>query len=665
MDRLLPTHPRPIFSANTQGFRNLKTAAAAISILVHTPMSAIPISIRWRRSCGRHGATAVGANAFLLERRILLVRPQRAFHCARNADVAGSDVGSLSAAPEHRPHPRSMAHDDPHRQQPSFGTAFARAVCRNSSSRMPRRRGLRRRWFCPRCNRAWPMRAQSCGHRAAAAGHAVRSNSLERRNGVLRAGRLVGRTGHRPILRTTGKQGDAGGDRTCAFRTTWLRAVAQAAHVSQSCLVGACRGPRGRRLSASRQWFGGKLAVMVRRHRGATEKLPNTRMRGGASIALRALMTERWRSAFSSAQRTLPWIGTRSNRCSRSASLSDEQRRLLLSGKSADGVGGAGPIVCACFGVGRTTICNAIASGQATVAGLGAELRAGTNCGSCIPELKRLIAQHGPQEAAEPPRRRLRQRARLLTIPRCCKAKKQTAHKLALTRCLALARRGRSIRRSFPGVYDMPLTPQAIETLKQISTATITTVLLKKGLRNIWMRGTRPLVAGQERLVGPAFTLRFVPAREDLATPESWSKPISTRTAIEAMPAGCIAVIDAMGITDAGVFGDILCARMAKRGVTALVTDGVVRDVEGVLGTGLPVWCDGAAAPPSVAGLDVRQLGRTHRLRWRRCIPRRCCCRRQGRRGPDPAGIPGSRARRRAGTGSVRGLDRQRSQQWR
>src|SRR5258708_13553566 len=69
------------------------------------------------------------------------------------------------------------------------------------------------------------------------------------------------------------------------------------------------------------------------------------------------------------------------------------------------------------------------------------------------------------------------------------------------------------------------------------------------------------------------------------------------------MPEGCIAVVDAMGITDAGIFGDILCARMAKRGVAALVTDGVVRDLEGVLGTGLPVWCDGYAAPPSVAGL--------------------------------------------------------------
>ena len=149
----------------------------------------------------------------------------------------------------------------------------------------------------------------------------------------------------------------------------------------------------------------------------------------------------------------------------------------------------------------------------------------------------------------------------------------------------------------------MQLDPKAIALLSQITTATLTTLLLKKGLRNVWLRGARPLRTGLPRLVGRAFTLRFVPAREDLATPESWSSPISTRAAIEDMPAGCIAVVDAMGVSDAGIFGDILCARMQKRGVTALVTDGVVRDQAGVLGTGLPVWCSGAAAPPSVAGL--------------------------------------------------------------
>jgi regulator of RNase E activity RraA len=154
-----------------------------------------------------------------------------------------------------------------------------------------------------------------------------------------------------------------------------------------------------------------------------------------------------------------------------------------------------------------------------------------------------------------------------------------------------------------PQDIDMSLDPKVIEILSLVTTATLTTILLKKGLRNVWLRGTKPLRPGQPRLVGRAFTLRFVPAREDLATPESWGAPISTRAAIEDMPAGCITVVDAMGVTDAGIFGDILCARMAKRGVTALITDGVVRDVAGVLGTHLPVWCNGAAAPPSVAGL--------------------------------------------------------------
>ncbi len=148
-----------------------------------------------------------------------------------------------------------------------------------------------------------------------------------------------------------------------------------------------------------------------------------------------------------------------------------------------------------------------------------------------------------------------------------------------------------------------PLSNDLRDVLSKVTTASITTILLKKGLRNVWLRGTRPIKTGQGRLVGRAFTLRFVPAREDLATPASWGSPISTRAAIEAMPEGAIVVADSMGVTDAGIFGDILCARMAKKKVAGLVTDGVMRDMAGVLATGLPVWCQGAAAPPSVAGL--------------------------------------------------------------
>jgi regulator of RNase E activity RraA len=139
--------------------------------------------------------------------------------------------------------------------------------------------------------------------------------------------------------------------------------------------------------------------------------------------------------------------------------------------------------------------------------------------------------------------------------------------------------------------------------LRKVTTATITTMLLKKGIRPSWMSGPKPLASRGERIVGHAFTLRFIPVREDVATPESWGHAISTRAAIEEMPQGVIAVADAMGVPSAGIFGDILCARMKKRNVAALVTDGVVRDRAGILMSALPVWSAGVAAPASVNGL--------------------------------------------------------------
>ena len=81
--------------------------------------------------------------------------------------------------------------------------------------------------------------------------------------------------------------------------------------------------------------------------------------------------------------------------------LDDDQRSILLSGKSASGLANAGPTVCACFGVGRNTICDTIAQGAQTAAEIGLKLKAGTNCGSCIPELKRLIAQTPLSEQQE------------------------------------------------------------------------------------------------------------------------------------------------------------------------------------------------------------------------------------------------------------------------
>ena len=160
----------------------------------------------------------------------------------------------------------------------------------------------------------------------------------------------------------------------------------------------------------------------------------------------------------------------------------------------------------------------------------------------------------------------------------------------------------------------------AIEILRNVTTGTITTMLLKKGIRRSWMAGAMPFGFSGKRAAGPAFTLRFVPVREDLATPESWSKPISTRGAIEAMPENCVVVADAMGVTGAGIFGDILCMRMVKRGVTALITDGVCATKQRINNRSA-VWCAGVAAPASVNQLTV---GGTNRSVAGLCnIPRR------------------------------------------
>ncbi len=138
--------------------------------------------------------------------------------------------------------------------------------------------------------------------------------------------------------------------------------------------------------------------------------------------------------------------------------------------------------------------------------------------------------------------------------------------------------------------------PELKRTLSQISTASIASALLKLGLRNIWIRGAMPIAGGGTPRAGKAFTMRFLPMREDLVGP-ALAKLKNSRAAIEAMEADSFAVIDAMGVTDAGVAGDVLCARMALRGVAGLVTDGAVRDIVGVEQAGLPVWSRGTASP--------------------------------------------------------------------
>ncbi|HMN82646.1 MAG TPA: ribonuclease activity regulator RraA [Burkholderiaceae bacterium] len=146
-------------------------------------------------------------------------------------------------------------------------------------------------------------------------------------------------------------------------------------------------------------------------------------------------------------------------------------------------------------------------------------------------------------------------------------------------------------------------TTQLCARLSAIPTGTLATILRQRGLHHVWMDGPVPLQPGQRPIAGPAFTLRYVPAREDMTTAESLAGPVSSRKAVETMNEGCVVVADAMGLRRAGVMGDILCARMQFRKVAGLVTDGAVRDRGALRDLGFPVWAQGAAAPPSLSAL--------------------------------------------------------------
>lgn len=135
------------------------------------------------------------------------------------------------------------------------------------------------------------------------------------------------------------------------------------------------------------------------------------------------------------------------------------------------------------------------------------------------------------------------------------------------------------------------------ETLRRVSTDSIAGVLLKMGLRNQWVRGPMPLKLDQPRTVGRAFTMRFIPVREDVPGAVAKKLPVN-RDAVEVMPPGAIAIADARGVTGAATFGDIVVMRMAKRGVAGIVTDGAVRDRNGLLAIGLPIWTAAVTAPP-------------------------------------------------------------------
>ncbi|MFK8251159.1 ribonuclease activity regulator RraA [Ancylobacter terrae] len=147
----------------------------------------------------------------------------------------------------------------------------------------------------------------------------------------------------------------------------------------------------------------------------------------------------------------------------------------------------------------------------------------------------------------------------------------------------------------------MSLSPDTRQKLAAISTATITSQLMARGLRNTFMQGVHRLSRGGPSLVGEAFTLRYIPSREDIdvsAVFEDRNHP--QRKAVETIPEGHVMVIDCRKDARAAGAGSILVTRMMVRGAAGVVTDGGLRDSPTIEGLDFPVYCGGRAAPTNL-----------------------------------------------------------------
>jgi regulator of RNase E activity RraA len=137
------------------------------------------------------------------------------------------------------------------------------------------------------------------------------------------------------------------------------------------------------------------------------------------------------------------------------------------------------------------------------------------------------------------------------------------------------------------------------EALLTVGTSTLTGILFGRGLRNMFLQEVAPIRPDIPRMVGLAFTMRFIPAREDRNRPGTPGRGQVQRQAMEECPPGHVLVVDARGDARAASAGDLYVGRLKARGCAGIVTDGGLRDSEGILRTGLPAYHRRASSPPS------------------------------------------------------------------
>jgi regulator of RNase E activity RraA len=143
------------------------------------------------------------------------------------------------------------------------------------------------------------------------------------------------------------------------------------------------------------------------------------------------------------------------------------------------------------------------------------------------------------------------------------------------------------------------LLPQTRDALLRVGTSTLTGELFRRGLRNMFMQDVSPVRPDPPRMAGIAFTMRFIPSREDKDAPGAPGRSQAQRQAMEECPQGHVLVIDARGDARAASAGDLYVGRLKARGCAGIVTDGGLRDSEGIARTGLPAYHRRPSSPPS------------------------------------------------------------------
>lgn len=162
-----------------------------------------------------------------------------------------------------------------------------------------------------------------------------------------------------------------------------------------------------------------------------------------------------------------------------------------------------------------------------------------------------------------------------------------------------------------PSADGVPLSPDTMARLKSASTASVATLLFKRGYQNAYVQGVLPMAAGTATLVGPAYTLRYIPTRPDTDPLDAFREPDHPqRVAVEECPEGAVLVMDCRQDASAASAGSILLTRMQVRGVAGVVTDGGIRDAAGAAALDMPVFAAKPSAPTNLTKHHAVDIGR-------------------------------------------------------